>query len=69
MLAGIALILLCGLLLGSLFSKVKLPSLIGMILVGIIFGPHALHWIDDSILNISAEIRQIALVIILTRAG
>ena len=69
MLAGIALILLCGLLLGSLFSKVKLPSLIGMILVGIIFGPHALHWIDDSILNISAEIRQMALVIILTRAG
>lgn len=69
MLAGIALILLCGLLLGSLFSKVKLPSLIGMILVGIIFGPHALNWIDDSILNISAEIRQIALVIILTRAG
>lgn len=69
MLLSIALILLLGLLLGSLFSKIKLPSLLGMILVGIVLGPHALNLIDGSILNISADLRQIALVIILTRAG
>lgn len=69
MLLSIALILLSGLLLGSIFSKMKLPSLLGMILVGMILGPHALNLIDGSILNISADLRQIALVIILTRAG
>lgn len=69
MLLSIALILLLGLLFGSLFSKVKLPSLLGMILVGIVLGPYTLNLIDDSILNISADLRQIALVIILTRAG
>lgn len=69
MLLSIALILLTGLLLGGLFSKIKLPSLLGMIIVGIVLGPHALNLIDESILNISADLRQIALVIILTRAG
>lgn len=69
MLTSIALILLSGLLLGSIFQKWKLPSLLGMILVGILLGPHAFHVIDQSILNISADLRQIALVIILTRAG
>lgn len=69
MLASIALILLLGLLFGSLFSKMKLPSLLGMILVGIVLSPYALNLIDDSILDISAQLRQIALVIILTRAG
>ena len=69
MLTSIALILLLGLLLGSLFSKMKLPSLLGMILVGIILSPYSLNLIDESILNISGDLRQIALVIILTRAG
>lgn len=69
MLTSIAVILLLGLLLGSIFSKLKLPSLLGMIIVGILLGPHALNLIDGSILNISANLRQIALVIILTRAG
>lgn len=69
MLSSIAIILMLGLLLGSLFSKMKLPSLVGMLLVGIVLGPHALNLIDDSILGISADLRQIALVIILTRAG
>ena len=54
---------------GFLFNKIKLPALLGMIIVGIVLGPHALNLIDSSILNISAELRQIALVIILTRAG
>lgn len=69
MLFSIALILLSGLLLGSCFQKIKLPGLMGMIIVGIILSPHALNLIDESILNISADLRQIALVIILTRAG
>lgn len=69
MLTSIALILLLGLLLGNLFSKMKLPSLLGMILVGIILSPYTLNLIDESILNISSDLRQIALVIILTRAG
>lgn len=69
MLTSIAVILLLGLLLGSIFSKLKLPSLLGMIIVGIILSPYALNLIDSSIINISADLRQIALVIILTRAG
>ena len=69
MLTSIALILLLGLGTGWLFSKLKLPSLLGMILVGILISPHCLNLLDDSMLLISGEIRQIALVIILTRAG
>ena len=69
MLTSIAIILLCGLMVGWMFNKIKLPSLLGMIIVGIISGPHGLNIIDDSILMISGDLRQIALVIILTRAG
>ncbi len=69
MLTSIAVILLAGLFMGWVFSKLRLPSLLGMIIVGILFGPHALNLIDASILDISADLRQIALVIILTRAG
>lgn len=50
MLASAALILLLGLLLGSLFSKMKLPGLLGMTIVGIILSPHAINFIDQSIL-------------------
>lgn len=69
MLTSIALILLLGLGSGWLFYKLKLPSLLGMILAGITISPHCFNLLDDSILSISGEIRQIALVIILTRAG
>lgn len=69
MLTSLALIFISGLALGSLFNKLKLPSLIGMLLTGIILSPYALNLIDDSILSISTELRQVALVIILTRAG
>ena len=69
MLTSIAMILLLGLLIGWLFNKIKLPSLLGMIVVGMILSPYALNLIDDSIVSISSELRQIALVIILTRAG
>ncbi|MFA5658553.1 MAG: cation:proton antiporter [Oscillospiraceae bacterium] len=69
MLTSLALIFLCGLLLGSIFNWLKLPSLLGMIITGIILGPYALNLLDESIMNISADLRKLALVIILTRAG
>ena len=69
MLTSIAIILISGLFLSFLFTKIKLPGLLGMILAGILLGPNALNLIDSSILGISADLRQIALVIILTRAG
>ncbi|MFQ9511327.1 MAG: cation:proton antiporter [Lachnospiraceae bacterium] len=69
MLTSIALIFIFGLLLGAIFQRLKLPSLIGMILVGILLGPYVFHILDESLLRISADIRQVALVIILTRAG
>ena len=69
MLLSIALIFLIGLLFGKVFAKIKLPPLFGMIIAGIIIGPFVLNRIDDSILNVSSEIRKIALIIILIRAG
>lgn len=69
MLLSIALIFVVGMALGWVCKKCKLPSLLGMLLTGIILGPFSLGWIDTSILDISAEIRKIALIIILTRAG
>ena len=69
MLTSIATILLSGLFGGWVFKKIKLPSLLGMIIVGIVISPYALNLIDESMLMISRDIRQIALVIILTRAG
>ncbi|WP_367566720.1 cation:proton antiporter [Lacrimispora sp.] len=69
MLLSLALVFLCGMTLGKLFEMLKLPRLLGMIMTGIILGPYALNLLDGSILNISAELRQIALIIILTRAG
>ena len=69
MLTSIAIILLLGLAAGWIFSKMKLPSLLGMMIVGIVLSPHCLNMVDESILMISGDLRQIALVIILTRAG
>lgn len=69
MLTSLALIFLCGLILGSLFQKIKLPRLIGMLITGIILGPYVLNLLDSSILAISTDLRQLALIIILTRAG
>lgn len=69
MLTSIAFILLSGLIMGWIFSKLRLPALLGMMIVGIIMSPHCLDLISPTLLDISADIRQIALVIILTRAG
>lgn len=69
MLISISIILFFGMFLGFLCKKIKFPSLFGMIIAGILIGPHVLNLIDDGILNISSEIRKIALIIILIRAG
>lgn len=69
MLLSIALIFTCGLILGELFTKAKLPGFIGMILTGVILGPFVFDLISDEILVISSDLRTIALVIILLRAG
>lgn len=69
MLLSIALILLSGLVLGGLCKKIHFPALFGMIISGIVLGPHVLNLIDVSILDMSANLRRIALIIILIRAG
>jgi len=69
MLTSLALIFLVGLSTGWIFSKIKMPSLLGMIITGTLLGPYAFNLLNDSILGISADLRQLALIIILTRAG
>lgn len=69
MLTSISIIILLGLSLGKIFNNLKLPSLLGYILTGIVLSPYAMNLIDTSLLNIAPQLRQIALVIILTRAG
>ncbi|MBQ2203897.1 MAG: cation:proton antiporter [Oscillospiraceae bacterium] len=69
MLVSFALILVCGMAVGWLFGRIKLPQLAGMLIVGIVIGPYCLKLIDPSVLNISSELRRIALIIILLRAG
>lgn len=69
MLSSLSIILLFGFLLSGLLNKFKLPGIIGMLIAGMILGPYGLNLIHPSILSISKELRQIALVIILLRAG
>ena len=69
MLLSISLILILGMFMGWICQKMKLPALLGMLITGIILGPYGLNLLDGSILGISAELRKIALLIILTRAG
>lgn len=69
MLLSISLILILGMFMGWICQKIKLPSLLGMLITAIVLGPYVLNLLDDSILGISAELRKIALIIILTRAG
>ncbi len=69
MLLSISLILLVGMSMGWICRKLRLPGLVGMLVTGIVLGPFALDLLDPDILNISADLRKIALIIILTRAG
>lgn len=66
---SLAIILLGGLGAGALFKKLRLPAIIGMLLVGVLAGPCVLNLFDESILSISADLRKTALVIILMKAG
>lgn len=69
MLTSLAFIFLLGMLFSSILKKLRLPGLLGMLITGIVLGPYVLNLLDPSILSISADLRQIALIIILTRAG
>ncbi|WP_367950551.1 cation:proton antiporter [uncultured Gemmiger sp.] len=69
MLPSLALIILVGLALAALCQYIRLPRIIGMLFTGILLGPYVLNLLDDSILGISADLRQIALLIILLKAG
>ena len=69
MLLSISMILIVGMPMGWICQKCKVPSLIGMLATGVVLGPYVFNLLDSSILGISAELRKIALIIILTRAG
>ena len=69
MLTSLALVFLLGLAAAALCSRIGLPRIIGMLLTGILIGPYVLNWLDNSILSISSELRQMALIIILIKAG
>lgn len=69
MLTSIALLFLVGLLLSYVFQRLHLPSLLGYLLTGILLGPYVLDWLHMDLLNISVDLRRIALVLILMRAG
>lgn len=69
MLNSLALIILLGLISAMILEKIKLPNIIGMLIVGIMLGPSMFNMIDESLLNISGDIKEIALIIILLKAG
>ncbi len=69
MLGSLGILFLIALILAGIMKKLRMPSLIGMIITGIIIGPYSLNLIDESLLNISTDLRKIALIIILIRAG
>ena len=69
MLLSVALILLCGMGMSWICKKLKLPGLLGMLLTGIVLGPYVLNLLGENLLNISSELRKMALIIILMRAG
>jgi NhaP-type Na+/H+ or K+/H+ antiporter len=69
MLTSLSLIFLVGLSMARICQKLKLPRMIGILVTGIVLGPYVQNFLDSSILNISTELRQIALIIILIKAG
>lgn len=69
MLASLSLIFLVGLAMGAICQKLKMPRIIGMLVTGIVLGPYVLDFLDPSILSISSELRKLALIIILLKAG
>lgn len=69
MLTSLSFVFLLGLAMAALCQKFKIPRIIGMLVTGILLGPYVLNWLSESILGISSELRQMALIIILLKAG
>ena len=69
MLTSLSFVFLLGLAMAALCQRIKIPRIIGMLLTGILLGPCVLNWLSDSVLGISSELRQMALIIILLKAG
>lgn len=69
MILSVSFIILSGLAMGAIFDRLRLPRILGMLITGIILGPNMFNLLDSSILNISADLRKIALIIILLKAG
>lgn len=69
MATSLGIIILLGLLANTVFSKLKLPGLLGMLILGVLLGPYGFDWLQADIINASADFRKIALIIILLRAG
>lgn len=69
MATSLAIIIILGLIANTLFTKLKMPGLLGMLLLGMLIGPYGLNWINPDLLKVSADFRQIALIVILLRAG
>ena len=69
MLTSLSFIFLVGLAMAAICQRIRLPRIIGMLLTGIVLGPYVLDILDPSILSISSELRQMALIIILVKAG
>ncbi|MBU5257336.1 MULTISPECIES: cation:proton antiporter [Tissierella] len=69
MATSLAIIIILGLMANAIFTRIKLPGLLGMIIVGILIGPYGLKWLSEDIIRVSADFRKIALIIILLRAG
>ena len=69
MLTSLSFVFLLGLAMAALCQKFKIPRIIGMLVTGILLGPCVLNWLSESILRISSELRQMALIIILLKAG
>ncbi len=69
MITSLGIIMLLGMLAHTLFTKMKLPGLLGMLLLGILIGPYGLNWLDPMIMEVAGDLRRLALIVILLRAG
>jgi NhaP-type Na+/H+ or K+/H+ antiporter len=69
MATSIGIIIILGLIANAIFTKLKLPGLLGMLILGVIIGPYGLNWLTPDLLTVSGDFRKIALIIILLRAG
>lgn len=69
MATSLGIIVILGLMMNYIFTKLKLPGLLGMLILGIIMGPHSLNLLDENLMAVSADFRKISLIIILLRAG